>query len=181
MKDRRQRSRERGFTLAELMAVVVIVAVLATLAVIGVRKYIYAAKSSEAVNMIGSIESAEEAFKDETFAYLDVSGNLTSYYPMTTPGRVKYAWDNPSGYHYSDWQELGVKTNEPVQFGYAVKAGATGDAVPQPGTSKPFTWPTTTEPWFVVKAVGDQNGDGVQSIFVGSSFTSEIYSENESQ
>ena len=67
---------QRGFTLVELMAVVVMVAVLATLAVYGVRKYVFAAKASEAFTMINAIKAAEEAYRDETFVYLNVSGSL---------------------------------------------------------------------------------------------------------
>ena len=45
-----------------------------------------------------------------------------------------------------------------------------------------MNWPNpTTEPWFTVLAVGDMNQDKIYSRFVGSSFTSEIYTENDSE
>src|SRR5260221_12762648 len=90
---RRRRSLE-GFTLIEMMTVVVLVGILATRAVFGVRKYILSAKSGEAVSMMTSIKSAEEAFKGETFVYMDVSTNFgaSSWYPTTTPGRQKVQW-----------------------------------------------------------------------------------------
>src|SRR5687767_8216621 len=86
----------RGFTLVELMIVVVIVCVLAVIGIYGVRKYVFSSKTGEAVQMIGSIKAAQEAFKDETFAYLDVTGSLTAYYPNNTnPGQKKIAWGGP--------------------------------------------------------------------------------------
>ena len=175
------RSKQRGFTLAELLAVVVIVGILATLATVGLRKYIFAAKSSEATNMIGSIKAAEEAFRNETYAYLNVSSSINTYYPNDPPGEYKRNWGYPSGNDYKKWMELGVQATGPVQYGYAVVAGAAGATPPDPGTKQKMTWPKTTEPWYVVKAAGDVDGNGVQSIFVSSSFTNRIYSENETE
>jgi type IV pilus assembly protein PilA len=175
-------SQQRGYTLVELLVVVVMVGVLATLATIGVRKYIFAAKTSEAINMIGSIKAAQEAYKDETFSYLDVSeGNLGAFYPMEKPGRTKHHWVEPSHPHAARWGALGISANSAVQFGYACVAGGAGDAIPDPGTIAPMTWPPAKEPWYVVKAVADQNDDGTQSVYVSSSFTTEIYVENEGE
>ncbi len=174
----------RGYTLVELLVVVIMVGVLATLAVIGVRKYVFAAKTSEAINMIGSIKAAQEAYKDETFSYLDASnGDLGSLYPMqgTPPGKTKYHWVQESHPDYPRWRALGIGTANAVQFGYAMVAGGATDAIPQPGTGQVFSWPAPNGPWYVVRAVGDQDENGLQSIYVSSSFTTEITVENEGQ
>lgn len=183
MTRRRQAAHHRGYTLAELMAVVIIVGILATLATVGVRRYIFAAKSSEAIHMIGSIKAAEEAFKDETFIYLNVSTNLKTYYPTQTPnGKEKVQWGG-SGNDSANWIQLGVSAGAPVQYGYACVAGKAGDAVPDPDfKTNPYSSITaTTEPFYVVKAVGDMDNDGLQAKFTSSSFSTEIFSENESE
>ena len=174
---------QRGVTLVELMAVVVMVAILATLAAYGVRKYVFAAKASEAYTMINAIKAAEEAYRDETFVYLNVSeGDLNSLYPMNKPGNGRTHWNNPNGNNYNNWQTLGVDSSTAVQFGYAVVAGAAGGTPPNPGTTeRAFNWPATTEPWYVIKAVGDRDEDGIKAIVVAHSFSSEVYVEREEE
>lgn len=174
---------ERGFTLIEVLTVVVIVGVLATLAVYGVRKYVFASKSSEAMTMITSIKANQEAFKDETYAYLDVSqGSLTRLYPNQTPGRFKAAWSNPTHPDFTRWEQLGVDPNGPVAFGYAVTAGAAGTALTALTTEQNLNFPvSTTEPWYIVVARADHDGDGVQSLVVSSSLTREVYVEKEDE
>ena len=67
-------------------------------------------------------------------------------------------------------------------YGYAVNAGAAGAAMPQPGTTQVFAWAATTEPWYLVVAKGDLDGNNtIFSYVVGSSFNGELYVENEGQ
>lgn len=178
--------RPLGFTLVEMMLVVVLASVLAVLGVYGVRKYIFSARSTEAIVMLGEIKKMQEAYMEETFTYLDVSANLNAYYPMDageTPGEAKWSWDNPGHPDYAGWQQLNVSTNQPVAYGYVTVAGGPADVVPQPGQitqvmnfpDPPGRW------WYLVKAVADMDGNGVYSAYVGSSFTAEIYGENEGE
>ena len=56
---------------------------------------------------------------------------------------------------------------------------------PSDTVNKP-TWPTPTEPWYVIQAAGDGDEDAngslpQMSLFVASSFTGEIYVENETE
>lgn len=172
-------ARQRGYTLVELMAVVVIVGVLATIATIGVRKYILSAKSSEALQMIQSIKAAQEAYKAETFTYCSVSTTPQDYYPAA-PDKNKRTWEQPTDPRYLKWQQLGVSTSSPVQFGYATVAGGPADNVPQPTDLKqtlPFPAPPG-QPWYIVVAAGDRDGDGVKAVYVASSFPGEMTVEN---
>jgi type IV pilus assembly protein PilA len=175
---------QRGFTLVELMAVVVIVGVLATLGIVAYRRYITSAKATEAIYMIGAIRSAEESFRAETLHYLDVSQTITNYYPMATPTKAKYAWDLAAETPLSlRWKQLGVRSDGPVYFGYAVVAGTAGGTPPALDMLKgqTVTWPTTTEPWYVILAAGDVNANGIFCYATTSSYTSEVYIENEGE
>jgi len=181
------RHARRGFTLIELMTVVIIVAVLASLAVYAVRKYVWSAKTTEAYDMINSIRSAQEAYRAETFAYCNVAngcqagGDLTVQWPKASPGR-KAAWPDTSCPDAClGFQTLGVSPNGPVFFRYSSVAGTGAPSAPgTPATG--FSLPTAdTGPWYVVQAVGDQNEDGKLSVFLASNLTSDVYAENETE
>jgi type IV pilus assembly protein PilA len=164
------------------MAVVAIVAILATLATYGVNKYIQSSKSSEAIQMIGSIKAAQEQYRAETFAYKDVGGNHTlTYYPKSTPSPAAMAWGDGTTTEGKAYRELGVSTTAPVRFVYGCAAGAGADAIPAPGTTV-TNWPSTSQqPWYVVQAKGDLDGDGITSTFVSSSFAGRIFTDKDGE
>lgn len=187
-----QRAPRRGFTLIEMLTVVVIVGILATLAVYGVRRYILSSKVSEAISMMSSVKSAEEAFKGETFAYLDVSTDFAdaNFYPkgqLAEPAQKygKHDWSRATADDVQrKWRMLGVQPDGPVLFSYAVVAGLPGASHPALPTSKTdFGFPSTASaPFYVAIAKADLGGKlGVFTYVVSHSYSSEIYVENEGE
>ena len=174
------------------MIVVVIVAILGTLATIGVRKYILASKSAEATEMIAAIKVAQEQYKAETFGYKDISKvnkldssgtTYPTFYPSTAPlGRNKMAWGGGTDDIANGWRELGVSAAAPVMYIYGCAAGP-GTLPPAPPGITIGNYPTaaTGQPWYLIKAVGDLDGDGDVGTWVGTSVTAEIFHDKEEE
>ncbi|HEX9294777.1 MAG TPA: prepilin-type N-terminal cleavage/methylation domain-containing protein [Polyangiaceae bacterium] len=172
---------QRGFTLIELLTVVVIVGILATIGLVAYRKFITSSKTSEAIYMVGSVRSAEESYRAETLAYLYVSDGFDTFYPTGSVGAFKTAWDNASHKDYTRWRQLGARSDGPVYYGYKVAAGVAGEKPPKLDIAKSPTWSATTGPWYVIEAKGDVDGNATFSYVAGSSFTGEVYVENEGE
>jgi prepilin-type N-terminal cleavage/methylation domain-containing protein len=181
----RRATRQRGFTLVEVMIVVVIIAVLSSLAVYGVMGYIRSAKMSEAPEMIHAIKAAQESYKDETFSYISVSPSLDSLYPTKKAdlSNDKKGWGADDGDILKNFKTLGVSPDAPLRFGYACVAGSGGSLPNDTDVDLQATlkYPASPSgPWYVVKAAGNLDTSNEDlSIFVSSSFTDEIYSEVE--
>jgi type IV pilus assembly protein PilA len=167
-----------GFTLVELMIVIAMVGVLAALGVFGFSRYLRAAGAAEVKAVVQGIRVSEEAVRAETFQYLGCSATPTSWYPGA-PNKTKRHWDNGvNNAEHDCWMRLNVTTDGPVRFGYAVVAGIAPQPNPVQNIGYCTNWAAAHAnidgPWYIVQAAGDQNGDGVMSLFAASSLNGTI-------
>lgn len=178
----------RGFTLVELMVVVVIAAVLALVGLRAMNGHIAASKSVEALTMVRSIQSAQARYRSVTGIYLDVSSQGT-FYPRDPSGKAgldRVSFFHPAGgaAHPDNlrWMELNPTVSGPVQYGYMTRAGLPGATPPNLQISvSGFVPSAQPELWYTVEAIGDVDGDGNVSHFVATSFSETVYFENETE
>ncbi len=164
------RSRQRplrGFTLIELMFVVVIVTVLALVALVGYHRWVMSSALAEAHDMIANIRTAEENFYAENGAYLDVTGSIGAgtTYPAQHPGAFKTAWGGPCSWCVKQWDALTISPSGPLLFGYSVVADAANTPTARGVSITVNTQPIDLSlmngrPWYVIEADGDPDGDG---------------------
>ncbi|MDP8261076.1 MAG: prepilin-type N-terminal cleavage/methylation domain-containing protein [Candidatus Kappaea frigidicola] len=129
--------RRRGFTLIEMMIVVAIIALLATIAIPNYINFQLRAKTSEAKSSLGAIRTCEEAYKAENDVYLACGAN-----PATVPAGVKATWVSTS----AGWTDIGFEPKGLIYYQYAV-------TVADGGTT------------FAATATGDLDGDASTSVY----------------
>jgi prepilin-type N-terminal cleavage/methylation domain-containing protein len=155
MTRRRQCRFEHGVTLIELMVVVVIAAILASLGTVTYRGYRRRSMASEAQVNIGLIATAQEAYRAEFGRYYSASPTASDYQPSAINCGSRA--DFTSGAGYAEWQKLGWRPEVPyVAFRYQTLAHTICAGPPaMPSWAAPFF---TCEPpfgWFTIEATAD--------------------------
>ncbi len=142
--------RRKGFTLIELMIVVAIIAILASIAIPQYKKFQLKAKTSEAKSNIGAIRSAEETYAAEHDVY-KVIPNV----PDNVPGAQAADWTSSTngGVGFDD---IGFKPAGKVYYTYWVVAGD-GAANPPSDTSSTTATDNTD---ITIVAEGDLDANG---------------------
>ena len=142
-----------GFTLVELMIVVVIIGVLAAMGPFGYRKWIGRARTAEAIAMLGEMNSKEQSYKLEFAAYLPLRADNktdlpspdeveTAFYPVfansstfdsvRTQTSIADSTKWPQG-----WQAVGIRPRDVGLYcTYMTNAGLAGNAPPISSTAR---------------------------------------------
>lgn len=164
-------SSSAGFSLVELMMVVVIIGVLSALALPAYMRHRLRGQAVEATEILSRIVAAQEAYRAEFNSYSDasndftlsgvgshVSGGLGAWHPSTGTGQRNFYVGLPAS-----WNQLGVRPRDLVRYSYATCAGNPGVA-PSLGLAGDLGY--TALPlaqqgiWFFAAATGDLDGNG---------------------
>jgi prepilin-type N-terminal cleavage/methylation domain-containing protein len=152
-----KRAREAGFSLIELMVVVVIILVLAAVAIPSFMKYLTNAKTAEARIQIEKITMGARAYYLDSFASKSGGSIIERQFPATvgmTPAVTCCAekgrkclpnaaiWDNPS------WVALSYSMDDAHNYRYEFISSG-----------------TSTASAFTARAKGDLDCDGLESTF----------------
>jgi type IV pilus assembly protein PilA len=173
------RRQTRGFTIVELMIVVAILGVLAALGTFATTRYIAAAKTAEAKNIVGAIARAAtvqydmERVVSENLPEGGV-GQVTTQVLCQSAGAVPATVDEVRGRKYQPakmpgvdfgvgsttvgWYCLGFTISQAIYYQYDYNQGppyvSVGAGAPDPGADG-----------FEAVAVGDVDGNGIESVF----------------
>ena len=164
--------KRKGFTLIELMIVVAIIAILASIAIPQYKKFQLKAKTSEAKSNIGAIRSAEETYAAEHDVY-----RTANWTPASVPGAA--ATDFTGG-GKSDFDKIGFTPAGKVYYQYGVgnlddaTSASWQDNIQDPGQDIEANASYN----IVIEAQGDLDGDGAYGQFYASDEDPKVVDNN---
>jgi prepilin-type N-terminal cleavage/methylation domain-containing protein len=180
----------RGFTLVELMIVVVIIGVLAVIAGTAYRRYMDAGRTTEVYSVMGEFRAKEEAYRAEASTYVTTTAiDENNYYPSLTTGqepKPKY-WNTNGATPPAGWVTLGINAGRTQLYcGYVVISGAPGNwGISGPVGQQFLTGLAAggnppTVPWWYLNASCDNDGNpAVNATFTTAYSTTTVHAANE--
>jgi prepilin-type N-terminal cleavage/methylation domain-containing protein len=189
----------RGFTIVELLIVVVIIGILAAIAGPAYSRHRYRALAVEASEVLSQIANAQESYRSEFNMYSDVSndfslaspttegarGTLGTWWPALgapaagTNGQVDFYTGLPAA-----WNQLGVRPRQLVRYSFQSIAGnpAVTPSVGVSGNLGYTSLPAAQQgQWYYAAAAGDLDADGIYSRFEVSSLSRTLTVINETE
>jgi len=185
-----------GITLLELMVVVAILGILATVAVFMFTRHAEKAKSSEVAAMFGEMKLRQQAFYLENDEYLMTGADDTDYFPSATaPGKEPQTYDlslsavppapQDAKFPGPSWQTLKMNPAKAELYCvYVAIAGAGGDDTNVGPNASNATFdlggalPVPVANWFYLMAECDFNGNGTPARYFTLSDTEGTVVEN---
>jgi prepilin-type N-terminal cleavage/methylation domain-containing protein len=193
----------RGFTLVEMMITVVVIGILAALGMVGYRRYVGRARSSEAVAMLAEISSKEQLYFLEFAQYLPLVNLGTITAPAASGAAAAETADlfypsNPSTASFDSvrtattlgalplsWQYAAIRPKDRVLYcTYFAGAGAAGSLPPaSPAVGSGLLGTVAiNQPWFYVlgacnlsKTASYPTGVSIFSLTYNSPTLSQLY------
>jgi len=168
-----------GFSLIELLIVVVVVGILAAIAIPQFTRQQQKAKSSEVPGMFAAIKQAQHAYKAEYGLFLSTGASESDVYPalLASGEPKKKKWEPDTS---SKWYELGVRPPDYYLYcGYVTLGGSAGTVPPGTNGVKIFGNQTPQRPWFYIMASCDLDGNpSVNTTFLTSSERTDVIEMN---
>jgi type IV pilus assembly protein PilA len=170
-----------GFTLVELMIVVAIFGVLATMAGFGWRRYIARARATEASAMLAEIMSREELYKTEFAQYLPLTSGTgkavysntgsamsdeaaADFYPLDPSSAVfdtaRTATSIANATNWpTQWKQLGLRPRNTILYcTYMARAGVKSTSVSSQYAARLLGSATQPVDWYYALAACNMNG-----------------------
>ena len=166
---RHETSPEAGFTLIEMMVVVLIVAVLASVAVVAYLRHLKSGYVTQAQIFMTQIQARQEAYFQQWGSYLDVSSDGKFFPALSAPEPKAKPWTSVP----ARWKALGARPEGGSSyFAFYVRASnpttnhaldsiakASWVGIPdQPTSTTDAGVPATPHPWYYAIATGDLEG-----------------------
>jgi prepilin-type N-terminal cleavage/methylation domain-containing protein len=117
----RVRRRTCGFSLIELMVVVVILSVLAAIAAVGYRRYVAKARSTEAVAMLAEMSAKEQVYFLEFAQFLPLVSGTTITAALATGNATENSaqfWPSDPGTSTFDSVRVGTAVTNPLPLSW---------------------------------------------------------------
>ena len=154
-----------GFTLVELMIVVVIIGILAAIGAFGYRRWISRARSGEAIAMLAEMNSKEQSYKLEFATYLPLRADNKPDLPSPDEGEAAFYPVNANSATFDStrtatsiadatkwpqgWQAVGLRPRDTVLYcTYLTNAGSAGNDTKDLKYGSVLIGNNTAAPWF---------------------------------
>lgn len=189
-----------GFSLVELMMVVIIIGILAAIAGPTYSRSRYRAYALEATEVLSKITAAQEGYRSQFNMYADTSNDPSlsgmsngssgtlpgSWYPALTTRDADGMYDfyGPNGsFLPPSWNQLGVRPRQRVRYSYQTIAGRPG-IVPAVGGPNPTLGYTALpvpqqSAWYYAVAQGDLDRNGTYGRYEVSNLLTSVTVTNE--